>query len=298
MAFGLPAFFGSKAATRVPLGVDVTSITDISGSMGGYVNFVTSPLLYEALEAALRAEGVGVAAGETNRYSFCIGGYDAFYKITLSDIEKFCFVNGGSQRWAPGADVLAKAVSYPTYYVGGGGYENISGATNVVSVYNTSDSGGTYQNPRNYILDNERIIIAGSDEQSGQRNVQFQQSVPYSYRYVGIHSAGLKIYENSTLPPKPAGTLVGFVYTTASQGVAIYLDNDSNPAVINYRTEMPTIVFEATPNIGDQTQICLDQCRITNGAVYNIRAFTQAAQYALLGESLGSVLGKYLYSVS
>ena len=39
MTFGLPAFFGVKARTIVPPGLDVTSITDISGSMGPYAEF-------------------------------------------------------------------------------------------------------------------------------------------------------------------------------------------------------------------------------------------------------------------
>ncbi len=286
MAFGLPAFFGSKARSRVPLGIDVTTITDISGSMGQYAEFITTPLLYQALETALTAENIGTAAGQTNRYSFCIGGdMDVTYP-PLDFIERFVEVNGNFQRWALGSDVLGLKVAYPYYDVGGAGTENMAGSTNRVSALAVT-------NPREYILSNERIIISGSDEQDGQGNVLFDQSPGFSYRYVGIHSAILSISEAPNLPPDPGGTLVGFVYTTASQGVAVYLDGST----ISYRTDMPTSTFIAAPT-ALTAQICVDQCRITNGALYDIRAFNSAARYALLGESLGSVLGKYLYSVS
>ena len=59
MVNGLPAFFGRKARTIVPPGLDITTITDVSGSMGDFAQFITSPLLYESLEAALFAEGIG-----------------------------------------------------------------------------------------------------------------------------------------------------------------------------------------------------------------------------------------------
>ena len=279
MTFGLPAFFGVKARTIVPPGLDVTSITDISGSMGPYAAFITSAALYEALELALDSEGIGTLPATPNKYSFCVGG--DFSTNTLPLITRNVNVNGVSQLWALGSDVTAQTVVYPAYNVGGGGNEDMALSTNLVS-----------NNNRTYNLQNERIIISGSDEQSGQQNT-FDPTPLYSQRYVGIHDAILTIQENPSLTPIPTGTLVGFVYTTASQGVAIYIDGST----INYRDSMPTSVFGAFPS-GGTTQICLDQCKNTNGALYNISYFTNSARYALLGESLGSVLGKYLYSIA
>lgn len=279
MTFGLPAFFGVKARTIIPPGLDVTTITDTSGSMGPYAGFITSAAFYEALEVALAAEGIGTLPTTPNKYSFCVGGDSSTNTLPL--ITRNVVVSGVSQLWALGSDVTAQIVTYPTYNVGGGGNEDMALSTNLVS-----------NNNRTYNLQNERIIISGSDEQSGQQNT-FDPTPLYSQRYVGIHSAGLSIQENPSLTPIPAGTLVGFVYTTASQGVAIYIDG----ATINYRDSMPTSVFDADPE-DDTTQICLDQCRNTNGALYDIRYFTDAARFALLGESLGSVLGKYLYSIA
>ena len=279
MTFGLPAFFGVKARTILPPGLDVTAITDISGSMGPFANFITTPGLYESLEAELVAEGIGALPATPNKYSFCVGGDDRY--DTLSDITQNVRVSGVPQLWALGSDVTAQTVTYPTYRVGGGGNEDMALSTNLVS-----------NNNREYNLQNERVIISGSDEQTGQKNT-FDPTPLYSQRYVGIHNADLGIQENPSLPPIPAGTLVGFVYTTASQGVAIYI----NGSTINYRDSMPTSVFTAVPS-GGTTQICLDQCKNTNGALYNIRSFLSSSQYALLGESLGSVLGKYLYSIS
>lgn len=280
MTFGLPAFFGVKARTIVPPGLDVTSITDISGSMGPYADFITSAGLYEALETALVAESIGTLPATPNKYSFCIGGDSV--TNTLPRITRNVNVNGVSQLWALGSDVTAKTVTYPTYRASGGGNEDMALSTNLVS-----------NNNRAYNLQNERIIISGSDEQSGQEN-RFDPTPLYSQRYVGIHSADLSIQENPSLTPIPAGILVGFVYTTVSQGVAVYIDRST----INYRDSMPTSVFVARPANNRTTQICLDQCKNTKGALYNIRFFTDSARYALLGQSLGSVLGKYLYSIS
>ena len=279
MTFGLPAFFGVKARTIVPPGLDVTSITDISGSMGPYASFITSAGLYEALEAALVAESIGTLPATPNKYSFCVGGDSTTNTLPL--ITRNVQVIGASQLWALGSDVTAQTVVYPTYNVGGGGNEDMALSTNLVS-----------NNNRTYNLQNERIIISGSDEQSGQQT-NFDPTPLYSQRYVGIHSAALSITENPSLPPTPAGTLVGFVYTTASQGVAIYIDGST----INYRDSMPTSVFNAEP-VDSTEQSCLDQCKSTNGALYDIRFFTNSARFALLGESLGSVLGKYLYSIA
>ena len=279
MTFGLPAFFGVKARTIVPPGLDVTSITDISGSMGPYADFITSAGLYEALEAALAAESIGTLPATPNKYSFCIGGDSV--TNTLQRITREIQVSGSLQVWALGSDVTAQIVTYPTYNASGNGNEDMALSTNLVS-----------NNNRAYNLENEQIIISGSDEQSGQENT-FDPTPLYPQRYVGVHTADLLIQENPSLPPIPAGTLVGFVYTTASQGVAIYIDGST----INYRDSMPTSVFVAIPN-GQTTQICLDQCKNTNGALYDIRYFSSSARYALLGESLGSVLGKYLYSIS
>ena len=282
MAFGLPAFFGGKARTVVPPGLDVTSITDISGSMGAYAEFVTSPLLYQALETALEAQGIGTLAANLNKYSFCVGATTGSEDLDL--IERNSFVNNTERRWVLGSEVLAQVVTYPTYSVTGGDTENMAHATNLVS-----------NNDRQYTTGNERIIISGSDEQSGMSREVFDPAPLYPQRYVGIHSVGLAIAGSSTLPPAPSGVLAGFVYTTASEGVAIYIDG----ATVNYRDSMPTSTFTAEPlTTPEQTQRCIQQCIDTKGALYNIREFNSAAEYALLGESLGTVLGKYLYSIS
>jgi hypothetical protein len=273
MVNGLPAFFGRKARSRVPVGIDITSITDISGSMGGYARFITSELLYEALETALQAEGIGVDAGTTNRYSFCVGADSEGQG--LGSIERNVFVAGvGSTRWVLGSQVLAQQVEYPLYNVGGGGNENMAHATNLIS-----------ENNRDYIEANERIVISGSDEQSGQGSTVFNPTPPIPHRYVGVHSARITL-QNFNDPD-------GFVYTTASEGVAIFKSGN----VLSYEFNVPVanVIASAIPGT---KQINVDQCRLTNGALFNIRAFTSAADYALLGEALGLVLGRYLYSTS
>ena len=99
MAFGVPGFFGAKTRALVPPGLDVTSITDTSGSMDAYKNFITSAGLYEALETALQAESIGVLSATPNKYSFCTADYvpppsQPIPPLTLDDIEKPVAVNG------------------------------------------------------------------------------------------------------------------------------------------------------------------------------------------------------------
>ena len=282
MVNGLPAFFGRKTPTIVPPGLDVTTITDVSGSMEDYARFITSAGLYEELETALQAELIGTEPATPNKYSFCLGAdLRRGESSDLNDIEVEIEVNGIEQLWALGSDVLAQTVDYPVYSTGGAGRENMSRSTNLVS-----------NNDREYNPLNELVIISGSDEQIGRAFDAFDQFPLYPQRYVGIHSAALTVDEQG-LPPAPAGTLVGFIYTTAAEGVAVYIDGST----INYSTQLPTSAFEAEAVDGTQ-QDCINQAISTNGAIYDIRFFIDAARYALLGESLGKVLGKYLYSVS
>lgn len=284
MAFGLPAFFGRKARTITPPGLDITSITDISGSMGPFAEFISSATTFEALETALAAEQIGTLPDTPNKYSFCVGGDKNTNTLPL--IERNFQVSGTSQRWALGSDILANpsTLTYPTIQAidRSGDNEDMALATNIVS--NTN---------RGYNTENQRIIISGSDEQTGQENT-FDQNPLYSYRYIGVHSAVLTVNEVSGLPAIPSGTLVGFVYTTASAGVAIYIDGTT----INYRTNLPTSAMAASPS-NNTTSECVDQCKITNGAIYNIEFFDRSSgRFALLATSLGKVLGQFLYSVS
>lgn len=272
MVNGLPAFFGRKARSRVPLGIDITSITDISGSMGPYADFITSPLLYESLETALQAEGIGVDAGTTNRYSFCLGATTPTQE--LINIEINVGVDGNPTRWALGSQVLGGQVDYPIYRASGADNENMAHATNLISESN-----------RDYIEANERIVISGSDEQSGQGSTIFNPTPPIPHRYVGVHSANIL---RNGLP------LTGFVYTTASEGVAII----KNGNALSYEFNIPVADVIVRPASTAQKQINLDQCRLTNGAIFNILEFTSDEDYALLGEALGLVLGRYLYSTS
>lgn len=284
MAFGLPAFFGSKTRTIVPPGLDITSITDISGSMGEFARFISAPTTFEALETALAAEQIGTLPNTPNKYSFCVGGDDD--TNTLALIEKNFTVGSTSQRWALGSDILANpsTLTYPTIeaILRSGGNEDMALSTNLVSNAN-----------RAYNTDNERIIISGSDEQDGQRT-NFDQNPTYSYRYIGVHSAELRVNETPGLPAIPSGTLVGFVYTTSSVGVAIYIDGST----INYRTNLITSAMVAIAQNGTTFE-CVNQCKITNGAIYNIDFFSNTInRFPILATSLGKVLGQFLYSVS
>lgn len=270
----VPAFFGAKARTKKPPGLDITSVTDLSGSMRSYASFISSRATLLALEQALRAQGIGDLS--PNRYSLASGGGQSPSYTTLNEIERFVTVNGSSQRWATGASLVDGSASIPTLSATlGGSTEDMGIASNLMS-----------ENDRDYLGANERIIIAGSDEQSYE--TAFVASPTYSYRYVGVHSVTLSISEPAGPNSIPSGTLSGFVYTTNTTGVAIYIDGST----INYRTAVPVANVTATAT-GDTRQINVDHAATTNGAIYSI-----LMDFQLLGESLGSVLGEYLYDIS
>lgn len=271
----VPVFFGAKARTKKPPGIDVTSITDLSGSMGPYAAFISAQATFEALENALLAQEIGILS--SNRYSFATGGNPA---TTLPGVERNVIVNGVSQRWAPGANVLDGTATLPALTANQGDRtEDMGIAANLMT-----------NNDRGYLTGNERIIIAGSDEQS--YGATFTISPTYPHRYIGVHQVTLSIAEPAGPNPVPAGTLIGFVYTTATTGAAIY----NNSGSLNYRLDVPVANMTATATggtTGSTLQINVDHAKTTNGAIYDIDI-----DFTLLGESLGTVLGQYLYDVS
>ena len=269
----VPVFFGAKARIKKPPGIDVTSITDLSGSMGPYASFISDRSTFVALENALVAQGIGVLSA--NRYSFMSGG-DSFNN-TLSEIEKNVTVNNVSQRWAPGSNVLDGSAALPTLIAvtGSGDTEDMGLASNLATGID-----------RNYLTGNERVIIAGSDEQS--YTTEFTVGPSYPHRYVGVHKVTLSVSEPAGPNPAPAGVLIGFVYTTSTTGAAIY----NNSGTLNYRLAVPVANMTAT-GISNTKQINVDHAKTTNGAIYDIDI-----DFDLLGESLGNVLGQYLFDIS
>lgn len=268
----VPVFFGAKARTKKPPGIDITSITDLSGSMQPYASFISARSTIVALENALVAQGIGVLS--PNRYSFMSGGDSS--NNTLSDIEKNVTANGDPLRWAPGSNVLDDTITLPNLSADqGGGTEDMGIASNLVTSID-----------RGYLTSNERIIIAGSDEQSYA--TAFTVGPTYPHRYVGVHSVTLSISEPAGPNPVPAGVLIGFVYTTSTTGAAIY----NNSGTLNYRLAVPVANMTAT-GIEGTKQINVDHAKTTNGAIYKIDI-----DFDLLGESLGNVLGQYLFAIS
>lgn len=268
----VPVFFGAKARTKKPPGIDVTSITDLSGSMGPYASFISDRSTFVALENALVAQGIGVLSN--NRYSFMSGG-DATNN-TLGEIEKDVTVDGVAQRWATGSSILDNSATLPSLSANQvSNTEDMGIASNLVTSID-----------RDYLTGNERIIIAGSDEQSYA--TAFTVGPTYPHRYVGVHNVTLSISEPAGPNPVPAGVLIGFVYTTSTTGAAIY----NNSGTLNYRLAVPVANMTATA-AGGTDQVNVDHAKTTNGAIYEIDI-----DFDLLGESLGNVLGQYLFDIS
>lgn len=277
----VPVFFGAKARTKRPPGLDVTSITDLSGSMQEFASFIASRATIVALENALIAQGVGILS--TNRYSFATGGTGS--TDTLATIELPVSVSNVSQRWATGTQVLNNTAVLPTLTADrGGGTEDMGIASNLVT-----------NNNRDYLSANVKVILAGSDEQSGGATA-FTVSPTFPHRYVGVHSVNISISEPAGPNPVPAGILTGFVYTTNTTGVAVYI----NGSTINNRGDVPVANVTATAQDGTN-QVNVDHCAATNGAIYDIRLFqgsTANLQFTTLATSLGSALGQFLFETS
>ena len=271
----VPVFFGAKARSKNPPGLDVTYIIDLSDSIfSDYVDGIATEQSVRILEEALLLQGIGVVS--SNRYSFTSGGDSAFN--TLPEIEQNVIVNGLPQRWAPGANVLNDSAILPNLIAGRGeSTEDIGLAANLIT-----------ENDRDYMAINERIIIAASDEQS--YGTPFTANPTYPHRYVGVHEVSLSINEPAGPNPVPAGgLLVGFIYTTATTGTAIY----EGGIVADYRLEVPVANVTAIA-IDGARQENIDQARVTNGAIYDI----DRADVPDLVKSIGEVLGQYLFAIS
>lgn len=272
----VPAFFGSKGRTKRPPGLDVTLITDLSGSMQPFASFISSRGTIIALENALLSQGIGILS--QNRYSFTTGADNK--RTSLGSIELSTSVNGVGGRWAPGINVLNGTATLPNLVANlGGDTEDMGLASNLVA-----------QIDRQYIPANVRIIIGGSDEQSYE--TAFVTSPAFPYRYVGVHTVDLTISEPAGPNPVPAGTLSGFVYTTDTTGVAVYFDGST----INYRLSVPVANVTATAasgSSGGSRQTNINRAKSSNGAIYKINV-----DFSLLGTSLGVALGQFLFENS
>lgn len=273
----VPAFFGAKARSKNPPGLDVTFIIDLSDSSDydDYGAEVASEASVIILEEALLSQGIGVVS--PNRYSFTSGGDSA--NNTLPEIERNAIVNGVPQRWAPGANVLNNSAILPNLSAGRGeNTEDMGLAANLIT-----------ENDRDYLAINERIIIAVSDEQS--YGTPFTANPTYPHRYIGVHEVSLSINEPAGPNPIPAGDkLIGFIYNTATTGTAIY---DPVGSDLPYRLEVPVANVTATAIKGAR-QENIDQARVTNGAIYDINI----ADANEVVRSIGEVLGQYLFTIS
>ena len=285
MATGVPGFFTRKYRTPIPPGVDVTFVTDVRSTSVNYLDFIADPLLFQGLETALIAEGVGTT--ENNRYSFGVGVPKNTVSVIQVENRYKVVVNGTEQRWALGSDVLADTVVYPTYTTTPGVSSNVATSANLL--FQEPKIAGDPLYDRDYNLLAEQILISAS--YGGIEQLSFDYPAYFPYRYIALAPAQLQVGTASP-NPRPPGTLVGLVYTTAAEGVAIFIDGST----IYYQEEVPTSDMFFT--LGTLSEAIRRQVEVTNGAVYQVREFQSAERLALFGESLGAVLGKYLYETA
>lgn len=293
----VPVFFGGKARTKKPVALDVTFISDRSGSMRAFVAFVTSVSTVKSLEQALLDQSVGVT--QPNRYSICqgAGARGSTALRTLAQIEFPVVVSGVSQRWALGSDLLADKVLWPQFSADAGdNTEDVAGASYLVAT-----------GSRGYQAAAQRIIVAAGDLQSpylegfvsGPTTLAALTAPDTGQIYVGVHNLSITIAEPAGPNPIPAGQIFGFIFTTNTTGTAIYL----NGATLNYRFDVPianvTTTFSGSFGgygpTSDQVTSVFNLPRQTNGAIYRLALSNTQAGTEALGVSLGQVLGEFLF---
>lgn len=298
----VPVFFGAQARSIRPVAVDITFACDRSGSMSAYTAFISSLSTIQSLEQALLSENIGIT--QNNRYSITSGAsgpsssYLTLSYLTLSGIEYYSVISGVNQRWAPGPNIVAGNVTWPTLLADAG-----DSTEDMVSAAHLIATGS-----RNYAAGSQRIIVSAGDLQSPYLETLVSTSnllatltaVATKQRYVGVHNANISISEPASPNPVPPGSLFGFVYSGNLVGTAIYL----NGSTLHYREDVTisnvTVTFAGTvggygPKTIQQANQILDLCRQTNGALYRLALTNTTNGTAALGVSLGQVLGKYLY---
>lgn len=292
----VPAFFGVRGKTLKPVSIDVTFTTDQSGSMSTFVAFVSSISTIVALENALTTQGVGIS--QDNRYSLCSGAGGAANHDELYEIEYSVTVDSVLQRWAPGPEVVAGNVVWPSLSANAGNdTEDMALAAHLIA-------GGA----REYQATAQRIIVAAGDLICPYLEDVVDNSVALAtltaeataQRYIGVHRADITFTEPASANPVPPGSIFGFVYTTDSVGTAIYLDGD----ILHYREgvnvarvaiSFPGPFGGSSSALGQADEI-LAFAEATNGAIYRLALTNTTAGTEALGVSLGQVLGQYLYA--
>jgi len=292
----VPAFFGVRGKTLKPVSIDVTFTTDQSGSMSAFVAFVSSISTIVALENALTTQGVGIS--QDNRYSLCSGAGGAANHDELDEIEYSVTVDSVLQRWAPGSEVVAGNVVWPSLSANAGNdTEDMALAAHLIA-------GGA----REYQATAQRIIVAAGDLICPYLEDVVDNSVALAtltaeataQRYIGVHRADIAFTEPASANPVPPGNVFGFVYTTDSVGTAIYLDGD----ILHYRegVDVPRVAISFSGPFGGsssgpgQADEILAFAEATNGAIYRLDLTNTTAGTEALGVSLGQVLGQYLYA--
>lgn len=293
----VPAFFGVRGKTLKPVSIDVTFTTDQSGSMSAFVAFVSSISTIVALENALTTQGVGIS--QDNRYSLCSGAGGAASYDELDEIEYSVTVNSVLQRWAPGPEVVAGNVVWPSLSANAGGdTEDVALAAHLIA-------GGA----REYQANAQRIIVAAGDLQTPYLEDVVDNSVALAtltaeataQRYIGVHKVDITFTEPASANPVPPGSVFGFVYTTDSVGTAIYFDGNTLYYREGVDVSKVTLSFAGVVGgnyapISGQADEIFAFAEATNGAIYNLALTNTTAGTEALGVSLGQVLGQYLYA--
>lgn len=298
----VPGFFGRKARSLKPVSLDITFATDLSGSMRSFASFVSSIDTIRSLETALLDEGVGVSS--SNRYSICTGagGIDAPLGAhdELLEIEVSVANSGAFKRWATGEEIASPQAYWPRLSATtGNDTEDMALAAHLIA-------GGS----RQYNEPSLRILVSAGDLQCPYLEDVIDNSVALAtltasstaQRYVGVHNANIVLAEPASPNPAPSGQIFGFVFTTSTTGVAIYLDG----TIPRYRTDVDTskvtISYAGStngygPSPGQADEI-INFTRQTNGALYKLALTNTVNGTVALGRSLGEVLGGYLYEAA
>ena len=301
-AGGVPGFFGENKRNRKPVGLDMTFVYDVSGSMDEVNLYIRALSTVRRIEFALEDQQIGFE--QPNRYS----------QSAMND--EFEFDNGN--RWVTGQQVIAGSVGWSTPQD-----TNIATGNDIEDV--TGSAAELALNSRGYRQGIQRILLSFSDEQgnadldTSNRAETVLTSAANGQIFIAASGALLTIQNPPTTNPDLEP--FGLVYTTQTTGVAIYRNTTTNePEYFN--VPIADTTWEATSfSSGLGTGVFLDVngplintnqgtgsgnyqrvntprlAYLTGGAVYDINKMITSETLDAFGRSIGEVLGSLLYEI-
>ena len=302
--FGVPGFFAGKGVgPGKPPSLDILFITDASGSMNSYINNnILDQNTPKTIESRLLAYDVGVRF--SNRYGRAT--IDKPFLNTNSQPYSGWYdnINDVDRYWPAGdptdlESVLGNLV--PSNQVGN--WEDVCGSAVYWPKVNSNF------NDRRPLEEARLLLIHASDEQgnpeaggSRQPNARNEQDVIDYLVQEDVAGLFVGISDYNISSPAPDRDLVigdeglrlGAVFLTSDRTTVIWQTGGGPSGTEPYYETFPASEVSLSP--GFEQEIDTERiARETNGAIYDVDRVTSSAGQRVFAQSLGDVLGNFLF---